>query len=99
MGKGEKCLFINPVVKLPKYLDNKFIKSVVASAGTLIICTYCAKQLTISTAFGHFHNQCFEMIEKSSRMKDYRKAIKTKNERANQNFKGNHAKFMAKVPN
>ena len=32
-------------------------------------------------------------------MKDYCKAIKTKNKHANENFKGSHAKFMAKVRN
>ena len=80
-----------------KYLDAKFIKSAVVSLGTTLICSYCAKQLTISTAFSHFRNQCKEMMIKSERMKDYREAIRTKNNRANESYKRNHGKFMAKV--
>ena len=80
-----------------KYLDAKFIKSPVVSLGTALICSYCAKQLTISTAFSHFRNQCKEIMVKSGCMKDYREAIRTKNNRANESYKRNHGKFMAKV--
>ena len=37
------------------------------------------------------------MMVKSGRMKDYHKAIRTKNNRANESYKRNHGKFMAKV--
>ena len=80
-----------------KYLEANFVESAVVSIGTILICSYCAKQLTISTAFSHFRNQCKEMMANSGRMEDYREAIKTKNDRANESYKRNHGKFMAKV--
>ena len=80
-----------------KYLEANFVESAVVSIGTILICSYCAKQLTISTAFSHFRNQCKEMMANSGRMEDYREAIKTKNDRANESYKRNHGKLMAKV--
>ena len=87
-GNGEDLSLGKPSSEdAQKYLDAKFIKSAVVSFGTILICSYCTKQLTISTAFSHFRNQCKEMMEKSGRMKDYCKAIKTKNKRANKTYK------------
>ena len=92
-GKGEDVSVYKRSNKTAqKYIEDKLIESVIASAVTLIIFTYC-------NFFNPFYclNQCKEMIEKSGQMKDYHNVIKTKNKRANENFKGNNVKFMAKI--
>ena len=99
LAMWRKCRIINLVVKLQKNVEDNHIYSVIASAGTNIICIYCPKKITLSTAVGHFCNQCKEMMGESGGMKDYCKAIKTKNECANDSFKSNNAKCMAKFCN
>ena len=79
-----------------KYRNDKFIARTEASFGTLIICTYCKEEFTIATAVGHFRNQCEIMMKETGRNDEHRKAIKTKNTRATDSSKTNHARFMAK---